>query len=448
MKVCLPSRGLDSIVGLTLSGPSSIYLCSLRMKKVYRFSVFILQFAILGLAAAFVVSVVSPPFAERVRNTFAPTAASNQPRSPGTETNAAETNEENASVTQSAPDHGAASSLLESDRPADNITVSYAGAVARAAPAVVSISADKVISTRQVLVPSNPVLQRMFPGIAIGPPLKQRQQSLGSGVIVSANGYVLTNNHVIRGAEEIQAVLYDGRATKAHVIGTDAETDLAVLKIDAANLPSIAIADKKPLNVGDVVLAIGNPFGLKATVTMGIVSALGRQLNLSTYEDFIQTDAAINQGNSGGALVNAYGELVGVNSDIYSPSGGNIGIGFAIPVGTAKAVLDQIVAHGRVIRGWLGAEYADSAAMQTPCAEHGVCVVGIYDKGPAALAGLRPGDVLLMLDGESIANQLELRNQEARMAPGTKVELSGQRNGVPFKLDASLQERPQRQAGG
>ena len=204
------------------------------------------------------------------------------------------------------------------ERAADNITVSYASAVARAAPAVVSISADKVVSTRQVLVPSNPVLQRMFPGIAVGPPHQQRQQSLGSGVIVSADGYVLTNNHVIHGAEEIQAVFNDGRATHARVIGTDAETDLAVLKIDANHLPSIAIADRTPLNVGDVVLAIGNPFGLKATVTMGIVSALGRQLKMSTYEDFIQTDAAINQGNSGGALVNAYGELVGVNSDIYS----------------------------------------------------------------------------------------------------------------------------------
>ena len=324
-----------------------------------------------------------------------------------------------------------------------------ASAVARCrAPAVVSISADKVVSTRQVLVPSNPVLQRMFPGIAVGPPHQQRQQSLGSGVIVSADGYVLTNNHVIHGAEEIQAVFNDGRATHARVIGTDAETDLAVLKIDANHLPSIAIADRTPLNVGDVVLAIGNPFGLKATVTMGIVSALGRQLKMSTYEDFIQTDAAINQGNSGGALVNAYGELVGVNSDIYSPSGGSIGIGFAIPVSTAKAVLDQIVAHGRVIRGWIGAEYADPASMQTPCAERGVCVVGVYDKGPAALAGLQPGDVLLMLDGEPLANQLELRNREASLAPGTKVVLSGLRNGSAFKLEAVLQERPQRQAGG
>jgi serine protease DegS/serine protease DegQ len=297
-------------------------------------------------------------------------------------------------------------------------------------------------------MPTNPVLQRMFPGIAIGPPMKQRQQSLGSGVIVSTDGYVVTNNHVIQGAEQIKIVLYDGRLTNARVIGTDAETDLAVLKIDATNLPSITIADKTPLNVGDVVLAIGNPFGLNRTVTMGIVSALGRQLKMSTYEDFIQTDAAINQGNSGGALVNAYGELVGVNSDIFTPSGGSIGIGFAIPVGTAKAVLDQIAAHGHVIRGWLGAEYADPSSPSVPCAEQNVCVVGIYKDGPAALAGIRPGDILLALGGETITSQLDLRNREANIAPGTKVEVSGQRDGVPFKLEATLQERPQRQVGG
>jgi serine protease DegQ len=425
---------------LTLPNPSAIEITSPDMKRAYRFSVFILQFAILGLAVAFLISVVSPPFAERVRNVFAPAGSLPATR--------VDTHDEHASVTQSAPDHATAPFAPESERIGDNIAVSYSSAVLRAAPAVVSITADKVISTRQVLMPSNPVLQRMFPGIAIGPPMKQRQQSLGSGVIVSADGYVVTNNHVIQGAEQIKIVLYDGRVTNAHVIGTDAETDLAVLKIDAGNLPSIAIADKAPLNVGDVVLAIGNPFGLNRTVTMGIVSALGRQLKMSTYEDFIQTDAAINQGNSGGALVNAYGELVGVNSDIFSPSGGNIGIGFAIPVGTAKAVLDQIVAHGRVIRGWLGAEYADPSSPSVPCAEQNVCVVGIYKDGPAALAGLRPGDILLTLGGEAIANQLDLRNREANMAPGTSIELTGLRDGVPFKLEAVLQERPQRQAGG
>ncbi|HST27663.1 MAG TPA: trypsin-like peptidase domain-containing protein [Rudaea sp.] len=406
------------------------------MKPVFRFVLFLGQFITLGLAVAFVVSVISPRLVERVRQHYAAPTTIATP----------------ASVAHSAPEHAANAVEAGADRNA--VTVSYAAAVARAAPAVVSITANKVVSTRQVLVPSNPVLQRMFPGIQIGPTRTQRQQSLGSGVIVSPDGYVVTNNHVIQGAEEIQVVLYDGSTTSARVIGTDADTDMAVLKIDTPNLPSVAIADKTPLNVGDVVLAIGNPFGLNRTVTMGIVSALGRQLNLSsqqnasTYTDFIQTDAAINQGNSGGALVNAYGELVGINSDIFSPSGGNIGIGFAIPVSTAKAVLDQIVAHGRVIRGWLGAEYADVNILQSPGATHGVAIVGIYDKGPAALAGLKPGDVLFTLDGKPITSQLELRNHEASLAPGTQVQLTGERYGTPFSLTATLQERPQRQTSG
>jgi serine protease DegQ len=414
-------------------------LFDLRMKTLYRFALFLGQFITLGLAAAFVVSVISPHLVERVRQRFAAPAAPTAIATP-------------QSVAHSAPEH--ADSAVEATPDRNAITVSYAAAVARAAPAVVSITANKVVSTRQVLVPSNPVLQRMFPGIQIGPTRTQRQQSLGSGVIVSQGGYVVTNNHVIQGAEDIQVVLYDGSTTSARVIGTDADTDLAVLKIDTPNPPSIAIADKTPLNVGDVVLAIGNPFGLNRTVTMGIVSALGRQLNLSsqqnasTYTDFIQTDAAINQGNSGGALVNAYGELVGINSDIFSPSGGSIGIGFAIPVGTAKAVLDQIVAHGRVIRGWLGAEYADVNVLQNSVTTHGVAIIGIYDKGPAALAGLKPGDVLFTLDGKPIASQLELRNHEASLAPGTQVQLTGERNGTPFSLAVSLQERPQRQTSG
>ncbi|MEO8959617.1 MAG: trypsin-like peptidase domain-containing protein [Rudaea sp.] len=395
------------------------------MSNLYRSCIFIAQFITLGLAVAFVVSVISPQLVQRVRHAVAPGIS-------GGPTEATENRHDNVT--------------MPAER-SNEVVASYASAVVRAAPAVVSISADKVVSTRQVLVPTNPVLQRMFPGIAIVSPQQRRMQSLGSGVIVRADGYVLTNNHVIRGAEEIQVQLYDGRATRARVIGTDAETDLAVLKIDATNLPSIGIADKSPLNVGDVVLAIGNPFGLSRTVTMGIVSATGRQLNLSTYEDFIQTDAAINQGNSGGALVNAYGELVGINSDIYSPSGGNIGIGFAIPVTTAKAVLDQIVAHGRVIRGWLGAEYSDVASLQNPTETHGVAIVGVYADGPAAQAGLRQGDVLLTFDDQPITNQLALRNREASMSPGTKVNLSGTRNGTAFKVVATLQERPQRRTG-
>jgi serine protease DegS/serine protease DegQ len=406
------------------------------MKTLYRICVFFAQFITLGLAAAFLISVVSPHFVDRVRQAVgtAPVVMSEPSPRP-----------EPPTVTQSAPDHH--SSVTPDEHGDEQITASYSAAVSRAAPAVVNIYANKVVDRPVLLQQTNPVLERMFPGIIIGKQ-KTRQQSLGSGVIVSADGYVVTNNHVIHGAEEIAVVLYDGRVTRARVIGTDAETDLAVLKIDAENLPNIAIADKTPLNVGDVVLALGNPFGLGRTVTMGIVSATGRQLNLSTYEDFIQTDAAINQGNSGGALVNAYGELVGINSDVYSPTGGNIGIGFAIPVGTAKAVLDQIVAHGRVIRGWLGAEYQDVPAAQSGTGTPEVMVRGVYDNGPAAEAGLQAGDVLLTLDGQPITSQLELRNREANLAPGTKVELAGARNGAAFKVAATLRERPQRQTGG
>ncbi len=407
-------------------------LTTSRMKTFYRFCVFVAQFITLGLAAAFLVSVVSPRFVDRVRHTVLPASE------PALAASSAPT----VSAMQSVPDHRAESSAENRD---DTITASYSAAVSRAAPAVVNIYANKVISTRQVLVPSNPVFQRMFPGIVLGP-VKQRQQSLGSGVIVSTDGYVLTNNHVIQGAEEIAVALYDDKVLRARVIGADADTDLALLKIDAANLPSIAIADKAPSNVGDVVLAIGNPFGRGKTVTMGIVSATGRQLNLSTYEDFIQTDAAINEGNSGGALVNAHGELVGINTAFKRDQAAE-GVGFAIPVATAKAVLDQIVAHGRVIRGWLGAEYQDVAGAQTATDTPAVMVRGVYDKGPAAQAGVQAGDVLLTLDGQPIANQLELRNREANLPPGTKVELGGLRNGTPFKIAVTLQERPQRTGG-
>ncbi|MEP6485318.1 MAG: trypsin-like peptidase domain-containing protein [Rudaea sp.] len=398
------------------------------MRNFYRISFFVAQCVTLGLAAAFIATIISPSLVDRIRHTLVPSTAAP------------------AAVTQSAPDH-TATPVPESVRETpDAMTPSYAPAVSRAAPAVVNIYANKVVTQQQYLVPTNPAMQRLFPSIAVGPPMKRPQQGLGSGVIVSADGYVLTNNHVIQGAEEINVALYDGRVTNARVIGSDAETDLAVLKIDASNLPSITIADKNPLNVGDVVLAIGNPFGIGRTVTMGIVSALGRQLKKSVYEDFIQTDAAINQGNSGGALVNAYGELIGINSDVYTPTGGNVGIGFAIPVATAKSVLEQIVAHGKVIRGWIGAEYSDVTSIQAPSVGHGVAVIGVYEKGPAAQAGLHAGDILATLDGEPITNELDLRNREAGLAPGTVVKLGGTRNGQDFSLSITLAERPQRRS--
>jgi Do/DeqQ family serine protease len=403
------------------------------MRNFYRFALFVAQCITLGLAAAFIATIISPTLVERLRHTFAPASEETPAPAPP--------------VTQSAPEHNSPIAT-ESERDDDRMTVSYASAVSHAAPSVVNIYTNKIVTQQQYLVPSNPAVQRLFPGIAVGPPTKRPERGLGSGVIVNADGYVLTNNHVIQGADEINVALYDGRVTNARVIGTDAETDLAVLKIDASNLPAISIADKNPLNVGDVVLAIGNPFGIGRTVTMGIVSALGRQLKKSIYEDFIQTDAAINQGNSGGALVNAYGELIGINSDVFTPSGGNIGIGFAIPVATAKSVLEQIVAHGKVIRGWIGAEYADVTSVQTQNTAHGVAVIGVYEKGPAAQAGLRAGDILTTMDGEPITNELELRNREASIAPGTAVKLGGTRNGQNLSLSITLAERPQRQTSG
>jgi len=408
------------------------------MRNLHSTLVFIAKFAILGLAVAFVVSVFAPQLSDRVRAAFGTDAAKAPP---------AATAAPREDVTGSRPTTSNWQPPSERERGSDELTVSYASAVARAAPAVVNIYANRLVTTRQVLTPP-PLMRQMFPGLVVGQS-QQLQRSLGSGVIVSGDGYVLTNNHVIQGAEEIQVILKDGRVAKAAIVGGDPETDLAVLKLDAESLPTISITDGTPLNVGDVVLAIGNPFGLGNTVTMGIISALGRQLHKSTYEDFIQTDAAINQGNSGGALVNAYGELIGINSDVLSPSGGSIGIGFAIPVATAKAVLDQIVAHGKVIRGWIGAEYADLPATQATGGVRGVVVQAIYDKGPAALAGLRGGDVLLRMNDDAISNQLELRNREAQLAPGTKVQLAGLRDGKPFTLEVTLQERPQlRQQNG
>jgi serine protease DegQ len=403
------------------------------MRNFYRFALFVAQCITLGLAAAFIATIISPTLVERLRHTISPASEETAMPAPA--------------VTQSAPEHSTPIAT-ESERDDDRMTVSYSSAVSHAAPSVVNIYTNKIVTQQQYLVPSNPAVQRLFPGIAVGPPTKRPERGLGSGVIVNADGYVLTNNHVIQGADEINVALYDGRVTNARVIGTDAETDLAVLKIDASNLPAISIADKNPLNVGDVVLAIGNPFGIGRTVTMGIVSALGRQLKKSIYEDFIQTDAAINQGNSGGALVNAYGELIGINSDVFTPSGGNIGIGFAIPVATAKSVLEQIVAHGKVIRGWIGAEYADVTSLQTSNTTHGVAVIGVYEKGPAAQAGLRAGDILTTMDGEPITNELELRNREASIVPGTAVKLGGTRNGQNLSLSITLAERPQRQTSG
>jgi len=319
---------------------------------------------------------------------------------------------------------------------------SYADAVAAAAPSVVNIYADKIVNERAIKMYDNPILQQLLGGTLTT--YARREKTLGSGVVVSAQGYVLTNYHVISHATDIQVLLYDGRVAKATVVGSDEETDLAVLKIDAGNLPVIQFAKQNPRS-GDVVLAIGNPLGLNQTVTMGIVSAVGRQLYGSSAEDFIQTDAAINLGNSGGALVNAEGRLVGINTLLIGKAANAEGIGFAIPAGTAKKVLDQIVATGHVVRGWLGADYSFvpvAANSGLPAAARGAQVTDVYPGSPAALAGIQPRDILLRIGSDNIRDPADLRRRESAIKPGTTVEISGLRNGSPFHTEATLTERP------
>ncbi|NIR61669.1 MAG: trypsin-like serine protease, partial [Gammaproteobacteria bacterium] len=247
-------------------------------------------------------------------------------------------------------------SAADETRPSGPMPLSYADAVERAAPAVVNIYSAKVVTERVPPFMNDPLFRRFF-GEELGTPRRRLQTSLGSGVIVSEDGYILTNNHVIEGADEIRIALFDGRNVRASKVGADPESDLAVLKVDLDALPTITLGDSEALAVGDVVLAIGNPFGVGQTVTLGIVSATGRShLGITTFENFIQTDAAINPGNSGGALINPSGEVVGINTAIFSRTGGNQGIGFAIPASLARRVMAQIIEHGEVIRGWLGVQ--------------------------------------------------------------------------------------------
>lgn len=323
--------------------------------------------------------------------------------------------------------------------------VSYADAVARAQPAVVNIYSTKIVTRNYHPLLDDPNFRRFF-GLNEAPSRQRMESSLGSGVIVSPSGYVLTNNHVITGADEIRVALSDGRETLATIVGTDPETDLALLFIEMPDLPSVSLAKSDAVRVGDVVLAIGNPFGVGQTVTKGIVSALGRHNNLSVFVDFIQTDAAINPGNSGGALINAHGDLIGINTAIYSRSGGSQGIGFAIPVDTARSVMLELVQHGQVIRGWLGIEPqplnpALITALSLPSV-NGLLVTGIFKNGPAHAAGVRPGDIITHLNGEPVNDPKEAMNFISSMHPGERVTIRVIRQKEPLDILATIGSRP------
>jgi len=376
---------------------------------------FIFKSVIIGLAAAFIILILRPDLLGQGR----PVVELNEAKSP-TQTNL-------GNHLGSGP-------------------VSYADAVDAAAPAVVNIYTTKIVTER-----ANPLYNDPFFRYFFGDRLAPRQRlesSLGSGVIVSTSGYILTNNHVVEGADEIQVLLRDNRNAEAAVVGTDPDSDLAILRIDLKKLPAITIGQSDDARIGDVVLAIGNPFGVGQTVTMGIISAMGRNMvGINTYENFIQTDAAINPGNSGGALVNAHGNLIGINSAIYSKSGGYQGIGFAIPAKFAIDVMQQIIQNGHVIRGWLGIEVqeitpdlAESFHLKDT---QGVIIAGILRNGPAALAGLRPGDVVTKINDKPIENTKQVMNTIAGIKPDHSIRLSIIRQGKNMDIDAKVGQRPE-----
>jgi len=336
-------------------------------------------------------------------------------------------------------------------RPANGPS-SYAAAVDKASSAVVNINTAKVVTVRPHPFFDDPVFRQFFGGADdLITPRQRVETSLGSGVIMSEQGFILTNHHVIQGADAIQVSLQDGRLAQAKLVGSDPDTDVAVLKIDMKKLPVITLGHSDNLRVGDVVLAIGNPFGVGQTVTMGIVSATGRnKLGINTFENFIQTDAAINPGNSGGALVDAEGNLVGINTAMFSRSGGYQGIGFAIPTSLAENVMKEILQHGRPVRGWLGVE-AQAITPQIARAlelddTRGVVVVGVVRGGPAHRAGLQPGDVIVAIDGKKIAEARQALLAISSRKPGSRVKLEVLRNGKSLTLEATAIERPARAA--
>ncbi|RKP43999.1 Do family serine endopeptidase [Trinickia fusca] len=327
-------------------------------------------------------------------------------------------------------------------------TASYADAAQKAMPAVVNVFSGKGGARPPNPHAKDPLFRYFFGNPKNQPqtPQDEPATNLGSGVIVSSEGYILTNQHVVDGADEIEVALADGRRTNAKVIGIDPETDLAVLKINMNNLPTITLGRMDQARVGDVVLAIGNPFGVGQTVTMGIISALGRNhLGINTFENFIQTDAPINPGNSGGALVDASGNLLGINTAIYSRSGGSLGIGFAIPVSTARSVLESIITTGGVTRGWIGVEPQDvtpAIAESFGLEQKGTIVAGVLQGGPADRAGIKPGDVLLDVNGEEITDTTRLLNVIAQIKPGTEAKIHLMRKNKEMEVAVTIGKRP------
>jgi len=388
---------------------------------IRKFIVFALQAVTTGLAAAFIYILLFQPDLLKKDTNVVEVRESAEP-----------------TQIQSAPP-GAANSTWTGP-------VSYSNAVERAAPAVVNIHTAKLITRRAHPLLDDPVFRQFF-GDRFAKTRKEVQTSLGSGVLISSQGYILTNNHVIDGADEIEVLLADGRHARAQVVGTDVDTDLAVLRIDLPKLPTVVIGNSERLRVGDVSLAIGNPFGVGQTVTFGIISATGRDhLGINAYEEFIQTDAAINPGNSGGALITARGELIGINSAIYSRSGGSQGIGFAIPINLAKGVMKQIIEQGHVVRGWLGIEaqdlterLAESLGLESTT---GVLIAGILRGGPADDAGILPGDIVTMINETPVDNSAAAMKIISEQQPGTVIVLGGIRNGEPFTSRSRVIQRP------
>ncbi len=387
--------------------------------RVTKLITFIIQFATIGLAAAFLIL-----YFQSEKNKTAD-----------------DTIEQSTPATEIVE-------LIESTRSVPTQPMSsYAPAVKNAAPAVVNIQTTKIITERQHPLANDPLFQQFF-GDSIGEPRKRMESSLGSGVIVSPQGYILTNHHVIKAADEILVALKDGRTTKASIIGTDPDTDLAVLHIKLDNIPAITLSKTQQIEVGDIVLAIGNPFGVGQTVTSGIISATGRNmLGINTFENFIQTDAAINPGNSGGALINSFGELIGINTAIYSQSGGSQGIGFAIPLSLAKNVLTQIIEFGHVKRGWLGVAIQD---MNTELAKsfgldrvYGIIVNGVARKGPADKAGIKPGNVITHINNTEIKDMRHLLNLVSQVKPGKTLSIKGINQEGTFTATATVIQRPQ-----